>query len=136
QHYEVILRGIVENPKQRLSEMPVLNPAERHQILLECNSTTTDYPRDDSIPGLFETQAAVAPDDVAVAYGNQPLTWRELDTRSNQLAAHLRKFGVKAEVPTGLCVERSPEMVVAMLAILKAGGAYVPLDPGYPRARL
>ncbi|MDC3955511.1 AMP-binding protein, partial [Polyangium jinanense] len=100
------------------------------------NDTAVAYPDCKCIHELFEEQAARTPDAVALVFAEQELTYRELDQRSNQLAHHLRALGVGPEVRVGLCVERSLEMVVGLLAILKAGGAYVPLDPGYPRERL
>ena len=97
---------------------------------------SNNFPRNQSVPGLIEAHAARHPDAVAVVFGARRLTYRELNARSNRLARHLVKLGVGPEVPVGLCVERSAEMVVALLAILKAGGAYVPLDPSYPPDRL
>src|SRR5262249_21239015 len=98
--------------------------------------TRADYPRDRGPHQLFEEQAARTPDRPAVVFGDQRLTYAELNARANQLARHLKGLGVGPDVPVGLCAERSLEMVVGLLGILKAGGAYVPLDPDFPRDRL
>ena len=118
------------NPEARISELPLLTEAERHQLLVEWNDTKTDYPRDVCVHQLFEAQVERTPDAVAVVFEGQELSYRELNARANQLAHYLRKRGVGPEVLVGICMERSPEMVVGLLAILKAGGAYVPLDAG------
>lgn len=135
-HFQTLLQGIVANPGQRLSRIPLLTEAERHQLLVEWNNTQADYPRDRCVHQLFETQVDRTPDATAVVFENQQLTYRELNRRANQLAHHLVKLGVSPDVLVGICVERSLEMVVGLLGILKAGGAYVPLDPAYPRERL
>ncbi len=110
--------------------------AERHQPLVEWNDTQTDYPADKSIHHLFEEQVQRFPDNIAAVFGDEQLTYRELNQRANQLAHHLQTLGVGPEVLVGFCVERSLEMVVGLLGILKAGGAYIPLDPNYPPERL
>ncbi|MCI0551725.1 MAG: amino acid adenylation domain-containing protein, partial [Anaerolineae bacterium] len=110
--------------------------AERHQLLVEWNDTQTDYPADKCIHHLFEEQVERFPDNIAAIFGDEQLTYRELNQRANQLAHHLQTLGVGPEVLVGLCVERSLEMVVGLLGILKAGGAYIPLDPNYPAERL
>jgi amino acid adenylation domain-containing protein len=135
-HFTTLLKGIVGAPDQRIAELPLLVDEERHQLLVEWNDTKRNYPRDKCVHELFEEQAAKSPDAVAVVYGEQQLTYGELNRRANQLAHYLRKRGVGAESLVGICVERSLEMVVGFLGILKAGGAYVPLDPDYPEERL
>ncbi|MBD2625734.1 non-ribosomal peptide synthetase [Trichormus variabilis] len=135
-HFQVLLAGIVTNPEQNLSELPLLTANEQHQLLIEWNNTETDYPQDQCIHQLFAAQVEKTPDAVAVVFENQQLTYRELNTKANQLAHYLQKLGVKPEVLVGICVERSLEMVIGLLGILKAGGAYVPLDPKYPQERL
>jgi len=135
-HFETLLGGIVVNPEQRLSELPLLTEAERLQLLVEWNDTEADYPQDQCIHQLFEERAARTPDAVAVVFEKEQLSYAELNRRANQLARHFQKLGVGPEVLVGLCVERSLEMVVGLLGILKAGGAYVPLDPAYPKERL
>ena len=136
EHFLTLLEAIATNPEQRISELPLLTQTERQQLLFEWNNTTTEYPQDKCIHQLFEEQVEKTPDSVAVVFGNQQLTYRELNQRANQLAHYLQTLGVKPEVLVGICVERSLEMVVGLLGILKAGGAYVPLDPNYPQERL
>jgi amino acid adenylation domain-containing protein len=135
-HFQRLLEGIAENPGRKISELPLLTKAERHQLLVEWNNTKTDYPSDKCIPELFEQQVTNAPDAVALVWEDQELTYRELDARANQLAHYLKKRGIEPDTRVGICLDRSPEMLIAILATLKAGGAYVPLDPAYPQARL
>ncbi|WP_375466723.1 amino acid adenylation domain-containing protein [uncultured Nostoc sp.] len=135
-HFVTLLEGIVANPKEQISQLPLLTKAEQRKLLVEWNDTQTDYPLDKCIHQLFEEQVERTPDAVAVVFENQQLTYQQLNCRANQLAHYLQSLGVKADVLVGLCVERSLEMVVALLGILKAGGAYVPLDPEYPSERL
>jgi 4-hydroxyphenylacetate 3-monooxygenase len=110
--------------------------AERHQLSAELNDTQTDYPADRCLHHLFEEQVERFPDNIAAVFGDEQLTYRELNQRANHLAHHLQTLGVGPEVLVGVCVERSLEMVVGLLGILKAGGAYLPLDPNYPPERL
>jgi amino acid adenylation domain-containing protein len=135
-HYQTLLQAAVANPDQSLATIPILTEAERQQILVEWNDTAADYPKDKCIHELFEDQVARTPDAIAVIFDRHRLTYRELNTRANQLAHYLRELGVGPEVLVGICVERSLEMVIGLLGILKAGGAYVPLDPAYPKERL
>ena len=135
-HFRTLLEGIVANPEQRLADLPLLTPAERHQLLVEWNDTRKDYPQDTCIHALFEAQVERTPEAVAVVCEDQQLTYRQLNSRANQLAHYLRQRGVGPEALVGLCVERSLDMVVGLLGILKAGGAYVPLEPAYPPERL
>jgi non-ribosomal peptide synthetase component F len=135
-HFRVLLEGMVADPDRRVSELPILTEGEEHQLLVEWNDTKRDYPKDNCIHQLFEEQVEKSPDAVAVVFENQQLTYRELNTRANQLGHYLQKQGVGPESLVGICVERSLEMVVGLLGILKAGGAYVPLDPEYPKERL
>ncbi|MEW6738102.1 MAG: condensation domain-containing protein, partial [Acidobacteriota bacterium] len=134
-YFQRLLERIVNDPTQRLSDLPLLSESERHQLLYEWNETSREYPQE-CIHRLFEAQAAVYPDAVAVVYGEHELSYRELNARANQLARHLRSLGVGLETPVGVCLERSLEMVIGLLAILKAGGAYLPLDAEYPLERL
>ncbi|MEM6398887.1 MAG: amino acid adenylation domain-containing protein, partial [Cyanobacteria bacterium P01_D01_bin.116] len=134
-HLQALLSGIVANLQQRLSDLPLLKESEQHQLLREWNDTKVDYPLL-CIHELFEVQVEKTPDAVAVVFEDQHLTYHELNGKANQLAHHLRSLGVKPEVLVGICVERSLDMVIGLLAILKAGGAYVPLDPNYPLERL
>jgi amino acid adenylation domain-containing protein len=135
-HYQTLLSGIVSNPDQCLSRLPLLTQAERHQLLMEWNNTQANYPRNRCVHQLFEAQADKTPEATAVVFEKQQLTYSELNRRANRLAHHLVKLGVGPDVLVGICVERSLDMVVGLLAILKAGGAYVPLDPAYPLERL
>ena len=135
-HFEQLLEGIVDNPEESISRLPLLTDAERRQLLVEWSNTGTDYPREACIHQLFETQAARTPDAVAVAFENTQFTYRKLNGRANQLAHYLVKLGVGPNVLVGICVERSLEMVVGLLGILKAGGAYVPVDPAFPADRI
>ncbi|MBW4630462.1 MAG: amino acid adenylation domain-containing protein [Iphinoe sp. HA4291-MV1] len=136
QHFQTLLKAIVANQEARIAELPLLSPAERHQLLVGWNSTQVDYPQDKSIHQLFEEQVERTPNAVAVVFEDEILTYHELNTKANQLAHHLQSLGVKPEVLVGLCLERSLEQVVGLLGILKAGGAYLPLDPAYPTERL
>lgn len=135
-HYKTLLESIVANCECSLSDLPLLTKTERQQLLVEWNDTQADYPKEQCIHTLFESQVKRTPNAVAAVFDNQTLTYQELNIRANQLAHHLRQLGVKPEVLVGICMERSLEMVVGLLGILKAGGAYVPLDPAYPQERL
>ncbi len=135
-HFQRLLQGIVAHPEEVVGKLPLLTEAELHQLLVEWNDTKVDYPQDKCIHELFEEQVAKTPDAVAVVFEEEQLTYQELNSRANQLAHYLQKLGVAPEVLVGICVERSPEMIIALLATLKVGGAYVPLDPTYPTERL
>lgn len=135
-HFQRLLQSIVADPGQRISQLSMLTDAELHQLVVEWNATKSDYPNDTCIHELFEEQVERTPEAVAVVFENMRLSYRELNRRANQLAHYLRKLGVGREVLVGICIQRSVEMIVGVLAILKAGGAYVPLDPSYPEDRL
>ena len=135
-HWQTLLENIVADPAQHIGELPLLTQAERHQLLTEWNSADIEYPSDQCIHQLFEAQVERTPDAVAVTFEEKSLTYAQLNRKANQLAHFLQQQGVGPEVPVGICVERSLEMVVGLLAILKAGGAYVPLDLTYPVERL
>jgi amino acid adenylation domain-containing protein len=135
-HFKTLLESIVANPEQRIANLPLLSEDEVNQLFREWNDTRTDYPQNKCIHQLFEERVQQHLEDVALTFEGQHLTYRELNSRSNQLARYLQKLGVGAEVLVGLCAERSIDLIVGMLAILKAGGAYLPLDPTYPRDRL
>jgi amino acid adenylation domain-containing protein len=134
-HFETILEAIVADPDQKLSRLPLLTAAEKEQ-LRQWNNTETEFPRDRCVHQLVEAQVARTPRALAVEHGDQELTYRALNERANQLASLLRKRGVGAESRVGICLRRSLELPVALLAVLKAGGACVPLDPAYPKERL
>ncbi|MFY0568156.1 non-ribosomal peptide synthase/polyketide synthase [Archangium lansingense] len=136
EHLRLLLDAAVAQPEQKLSALPLISATERHQLLVEWNQTRTDYPREKCVHTLFEEQVERRPDAVAVDFDGVRLTYRELNQRANQLAHRLIKLGVEPGARVGLCVERSADMVVGMVATIKAGGAYVPLDPSYPKERL
>ncbi|MFN6464051.1 MAG: non-ribosomal peptide synthetase [Nostoc sp. DedVER02] len=135
-HFVTLLEGIIANPEERISQLPLLTEFEQHQLLVEWTDTQVDYPQDLCIHQLFEEQVQRTPDAVAVVFEDQQLTYQQLNSRANQLAHYLKSLGVSADMLVGICVERSIEMVVGLLGILKAGGAYLPLDPEYPTERL
>ncbi len=135
-HLQTLLEGVLANPDEPISTVPLLSEAERHQLLVAWNDTASDYPKNFCIHELVEAQVGRTPDAIAVQFDGQRLTYRELNSRANQLAHYLQGLGVGPEKLAGICMERSLEMVIGLLGILKAGGAYVPLDPTYPRERL
>ncbi len=135
-HYRQLLTSIIANPDCTVDELPILTETEQRQLLYEWNDTFTDYPRDKCLHELFEEQVARTPDAIAVRYGDSTVTFAELNRRANQLAHWLQASGVGPEVLVGIFMERSVEMIVAMVAIIKAGGAYLPLDLDYPAERL
>src|SRR6185437_6882052 len=136
EHFEILLEGIARNPGRRLSELPLLSEAERRRVIVEWNNTKTEYPREQCIHELFEAQVERTPGAKAVAFGGESVTYQELNQRANHLAHYLKRYSVGPDVLVGICLDRSIEMIVAMLAVLKAGGAYVPFEAGYPRERL
>ncbi|HAF12616.1 MAG TPA: non-ribosomal peptide synthetase [Blastocatellia bacterium] len=136
QRFQILLEGIVSKPDCRISELPLLTATERQQLLVEWNDHHREYPQDECVPELFEAQVERTPDAVAIVFGQERLTYAELNRKSNQVAHYLRARGVGPEARVGILMERSLEMVVGLLGILKAGGAYVPLDPAHPRQRL
>ncbi|HLP75388.1 MAG TPA: amino acid adenylation domain-containing protein [Candidatus Paceibacterota bacterium] len=136
QRIQVLLGGIVTNPDRRISELPLMTESERQLLLVDWNQTSTSYGRDACIHDLFEAQVTKTPEATALVFGPERITYRKLNERANQLAHRLRKAGVQTETLVGLCLDRSVEMIIAMLAILKAGGGYVPLDRNYPAERL
>jgi glutamate-1-semialdehyde aminotransferase len=134
-HLRTLLAGIVADPRQRLSELPLLDEQEQQQMLVEWNRTQSEFPNR-SLSELFEAQAENTPDQIAVTFADERLTYRELNERANKLAHYLRRQGVETETSVGVLLERSVDLIVTVLGILKAGGAYVPLDPSYPGERL
>ncbi|HEY7769895.1 amino acid adenylation domain-containing protein, partial [Longimicrobium sp.] len=131
-----MLAGMAADENRPVDRLPLLSAEERRLVTEEWNRTETPYPADSYIHELFEAQAARTPDAVAVVFEDRELTYAELNARANRLAHHLRALGVGPDVRVGICVEREPELVVAVFGVLKAGGAYLPLDPAYPRERL
>nr|AXN93615.1 PuwG [Anabaena sp. UHCC-0399] len=136
-HFHNLLIAVTTNPEQPVGLLPLLTASEEQKILVDFNHTEADYPTDLYLHQLFEAQVERTPDAVAVGIGTgEELTYAELNTRANQLACYLQFLGVGNEKVVGICVERSLDMIVGLLATLKAGGAYVPLDPKYPAERL
>jgi len=134
--YKILLQHALANPHCKLSELPTVTAAERRQMLLAWNRTQREYPKSECFPQLFETQAEKTPDSVAVSMGQTVLQYGQLNAWANQLARHLQTRGAKPGATVGIGLDRSLEMVVALLAVLKTGAAYVPLDPEFPRDRL
>jgi amino acid adenylation domain-containing protein/non-ribosomal peptide synthase protein (TIGR01720 family) len=130
------MQEIVIDSNDDVDDYSALTEQERHKILVEWNDTRADYPRHLCVHELFAAQVAKTPDNIAVIFEGQKLTYQELNHRANQVAHYLQSLGVEPEVLVGICVERSLEMIIGMLGILKAGAAYLPLDPTYPKERL
>ena len=149
-HFQNLLRALLQQPTAPVATLPMLDAGECQQLLVDWNATTLPYPDNTCLHQLIEAQAARTPDAVAVVVANDltdyesritnyatcHLTYRELNTRANQLAHHLQNLGVQPDDRVGVCLERSAWLPVALLGILKAGAAYVPLDPAFPQARL
>ncbi|MGJ5631993.1 amino acid adenylation domain-containing protein [Nostoc sp. CALU 1950] len=138
-HFEVLLKAITENPQQPISKLPLMTTAEIQQLQL-WNQTNIDYPQNQTLVTMFEQQAARTPDNIAVVFEDQSLSYQELNQKANQLAHYLLELKTEQQLPDNpliaICVERSPEMVIGLFGILKAGGAYVPIDPNYPQERI
>ena len=135
-HFSRLLAGGAASPQAPAGALPLLSPAERHAVVAEHNDSAAAYPRDLTVDALVAEWAERTPRAVAVEQGERRLTYAGLAARAGELAARLQAAGVGPEVPVAILLERSPEMIVALLAVLAAGGAYVPLDPGHPRERL
>jgi amino acid adenylation domain-containing protein len=135
-HFHNLLQALVADPQERVGRLPLLTDEERRQLVVEWNDTQRAYPQTRFVHQWFEEQAQRTPDTVALVYDHTQLTYSQLNQRANQLAHTLQQLGVGPDTLIGICLERSVEMVVGLLAILKAGGAYVPLDPTYPPERL
>ncbi len=131
-----LLRGIAAEPQTLIANLPLVGEAERRKILVEWNDNCREYPKNICIQQLFEQQAAQTPDAAAIYFGDEIVSYHELNECANRLAQYLRKLGVKPETLVGVALNRTPEMIVAVLGVLKAGGAYLPLDPNYPRERI
>lgn len=133
--YEAFLRRLVANPEQTISELAT-PPEEELARISNWNNTAVKYTPEICVQQLFEIQAALTPDAIAVSYEAESLSYADLNARANQLAHHLRAIGIKPDSRVAICIDRSLEMVVAVVAVLKSGAAYLPLDPAYPRDRL
>jgi len=134
-HLRQLLQAIPQQVTEPIAALPVLTQPEQQQ-LWQWNQTQADYPHHLGFHQLFEQQVEKTPQATALISNDQSLTYQELNTRSNQLAHYLQSLGIGPETCVGVCMERTPDMVIALLAILKAGGAYVPLDLNYPAERL
>lgn len=135
-HFLTLLAGLLANPQAPLHTLPLITAQERQQLLVEWNKTAVEHPLDQGVHQLFEAHATRTPHATALVYNGQTMSYGELNRRANQLAHYLIKRGVGPERIVGICIERSPEMVIGLLAIFKAGAAYLPLDANYPQERL
>ncbi len=136
EHLEILLQGIVTNPQQTIDTLPWLTEADRKQLQL-WNETDTHYPKEKTLVDLFEEQVHTNPDNIALVFEQQRLTYQELNQKANQVAYYLRQnYPIEPDTLIGICVERSLEMIIGLLGILKAGAAYVPIDPNYPEDRI
>ena len=135
-HYKTLLQSILTEKNELISELPILPEAEKKKITVTWNSTRRELPANPYLHFLFEQQVSKTPDSVALVFGDSQLTYQDLNIRANKLAHYLLGLGVKTGTFVGVYMDRSLEMVVALLGILKAGGAYVPLDPSFPSERL
>ncbi|MEH2171961.1 amino acid adenylation domain-containing protein [Nostoc sp.] len=131
-NFQTLLRNLINNSKTPISQLEIISASERQQLLVDFNQTKTNYQSQKCIHQLFEEQVDKTPDQIAVVFENEELTYQELNFQANQLAHYLQKLGIKPEVVVGICVERSPKFIISLLAVLKAGGAYLPLDPNLP----
>ncbi len=135
-HFQQLLESICEHPEAQIGRLNLLTTEERHQLLYAWNTTSREYPKHVCLHTLFEAQVRKTPDAPAILAEKKQVSYAELNRQANQLAHYLRSLPIQLEMPIGLCLERSPSVIAAILGILKAGGAYVPLDPAYPEERL
>nr|WP_223715791.1 non-ribosomal peptide synthase/polyketide synthase [Pseudomonas aeruginosa] len=135
-HWRNLLEAVVAEPRRRLGDLPLLDAEERATLLQRSRLPASEYPAGQGVHRLFEAQAGLTPDAPALLFGEERLSYAELNALANRLAWRLREEGVGSDVLVGIALERGVPMVVALLAVLKAGGAYVPLDPQYPADRL
>jgi amino acid adenylation domain-containing protein len=136
QDLQTLLRSIAEDPDRKVIDLRILSAEQRHQILVEYNDTSRDYPRDSLIHEQFENQSSLAPDCTAVVFGEEHLSYAQLNARANRLAHYLKDLGAGPEEIVGVCLDRSIELAVSILAVLKSGASYLPLDLTYPAQRL
>ncbi|MGZ3766442.1 MAG: amino acid adenylation domain-containing protein, partial [Mucilaginibacter sp.] len=136
-HYTQLLNSIIVGPDSAIDSLPMLTKTEEHELLEELNDTTVGYPKDKTVLDVFEEQVKLTPDNIAVGFEDKTLTYKELNSLSNQLGEYLKKtYQIKPDDLIGIKLERSEWMIVAILGILKSGGAYVPMDPAYPEERI
>ncbi|GMW00484.1 MAG: hypothetical protein AMXMBFR84_16210 [Candidatus Hydrogenedentota bacterium] len=136
QHFTAMLRAMLKNPHQMISEVEIVTEEEKEFLLKTVNKTATPFEEATTATAVIEARAKLVPDSVAMYFNGSAITYREMDERSNQIACTLIEDGVQPESIVGICLDRSPEMITAMLAVMKAGAAYLPLDPAYPEDRL
>ncbi len=136
EHFQLLLEGIASNPVQRILELPILAETEWQKVVTAWNKTYREYPQEECIHTLFERQIEKTPDAVAIVFGEQQISYQELNQHANHLAHYLQLAGVGPDMLVGICMNRSVNMIVALLGILKAGGGYVPIDPSYPEERM
>ncbi|MDB9304092.1 amino acid adenylation domain-containing protein [Nodularia spumigena CS-591/12] len=139
-HFEVLLTAITQNPQQPIYQLPIITPAEIQQLQI-WNQTEADYPQNHTLMTLFAQQVEKTPDQIAVVFANQSLSYEQLNQKANQLAQKIsnyliENYQIQPNTLIGICVERSLEMLIGIFAILKAGAAYVPIDPSYPQERI
>lgn len=134
--FDTLLKNAIAHPEAEVSSLEIVSEAERRRLLFEWNNTGAEFPLDQRAHRLFEAQVKRTPDNIAVEFDAEQISYLELNARANQLAYHLRSLGIGPDVPVGIFTERCPWMVIGIWAVLKAGGAYVPLDPIYPKDRL
>src|SRR6185369_6340896 len=135
-NFTTMLQAAVAAPDTRIDVLPLLSETDRRQVLIDWNDTAGEYALDEGVPQLFEQQVTRTPEAVALTCADETLTYRELNERANRLAHYLLRQGVGTESLVGILLERTPEMMISLLAILKTGAAYLPLDPAYPVERL
>jgi amino acid adenylation domain-containing protein/thioester reductase-like protein len=135
-HYETLLQGIIANPDQPISTLPLPTQSEQDKLLGTWNDTGKIYPSAQTVHQLFEAKVEQTPNAIAIICENQSITYRDLNTQANRIAHHLISLGIKEDKLVGICFEKSIEMIAALLGVLKAGGAYVPIDPAYPQERV
>jgi amino acid adenylation domain-containing protein len=135
-HFQTLLENVIAGAAAKVGMLDLAPDVERRQLIFDCNSTETAWPRDTFVHELFSDQVKRTPESVAVISEEEQVTYRELNERANRLAHYLRDSGVGPEILVGLCLERTPDLFVSLLAVLKAGGAYLPLDPSDPQSRL
>jgi aspartate racemase len=135
-HFRVLVEGITANPDERVAALPMLTAPELKQLIIDLNQARADYPSELCLHQLFESQVERTPDAIAVVFEDTHLTYQGLNTRANKLSHYLKRLGVGPDVRVALCLRRSAESLVGLMAILKAGGAYVPIDPSNPPQRI
>ncbi|MBW4537633.1 MAG: amino acid adenylation domain-containing protein [Myxacorys chilensis ATA2-1-KO14] len=132
EHFQTLVASAIASPETSINRLEILSDRARHQLLVEFNQTQADYPKDQCIHQLFETQVERTPDQVALVFEDQQLTYAELNARANQLAHYLQTLGVKPDELVGIYLERSLDAIISLFGILKSGAAYLPLDPALP----